>query len=125
MLRCTINLYKNGVTAVAKKLNVSEARRQFSRLIGGVSKRRTSVTITQHGKEQAALIGMAEYRELVEKARAFDLTTKIARPFTLRGSLELCCSTEDLVSEMRKIRSSWGESAQRSSDELAHKLGRK
>jgi prevent-host-death family protein len=55
-----------------KKLNVSEARRQFSSLIGGVSKRRTCIAITQHSKEQAALIGMEEYRELTEKARAFE-----------------------------------------------------
>ena len=54
-----------------KKLNVSEARRQFSRLVGGVSKRGTCIAITQHGKEQAALIGMAEYRALSEKPRPF------------------------------------------------------
>jgi len=108
-----------------KKLNVSEARRQFSRLVGGVSKRRTSVAITQHGKEQAALIGMEEYRELVEKARAFDRSIKGAKLFTLKGSLELSCSAEELVAEMRKIRSRWGESVQRSSDEMARKIARK
>ncbi len=108
-----------------KRLNVSEARRQFSRLVGGVSKRRTSVAITQHGKEQAALIGIEEYRELVEKARAFDRSIKAAKPFTLKGSLELSCSAEELVAEMRKIRSGWRDAANRSSGELVHKITRK
>ncbi|SRR5258705_8027562 len=108
-----------------KKLNVSEARRQFSRLIGAASKRRTCVAITQHGKEQAALIGMDEYRELTEKARAFDQSRKTNGPFMLKGSLELCCSAEDLTREMRKIRSRWLESTKNSTEELARKLTRK
>jgi len=108
-----------------KRLNVSEARRQFSRLIGGVNKRRSCVAITQHGKEQAALIGMAEYRELTEKARAFDQSRKANGAFVLKGSLELNCSAEELTREMRKVRSQWLESANRSTEELAAKLARK
>ena len=108
-----------------KKLNVSEARRQFTRLVGGVSKRRTCIAITQHGKEQAALIGMEEYRELTEKARAFDQSRKSNGSFMLRGSLELCCSPEDLTREMRKIRAGWRESTKNSTEELARKLARK
>ena len=108
-----------------KKLNVSEARRQFSRLVGGVSKGRTCVAITQHGKEQAALIGMDEYRELTEKARAFDQSSKANDSFSLKGSLELCCSAEELMREMGKIRSRWLESTKASTEELARKLARK
>ena len=109
---------------VQKKLNVSEARKQFSRLVGGVSKRKMSVAITQHGKERAALIGMDEYRELVRKARAFDDSKTATRPFMLKGSLRLRCSAEDLLAEMQKIRNSWKESVQQSNDELIRKLAR-
>jgi prevent-host-death family protein len=109
---------------IQKKVNLSEARKQFSRLVGGVSKRKISVAITQHGQERAALIGMDEYRELVAKARAFDDSKTATRPFTLKGSLRLCCPVEDLMAEMQKIRNSWKESVQRSSDELIRKLAR-
>ena len=108
-----------------KKMNISEASRQFSRLIGRVRKQRTCVAITHHGKEQAALIGMEEYRELTEKARAFDQSRKTNGPFMLKGSLELCCSAEDLTREMRKIRSRWLECTQNSTEKLARKLTRK
>ena len=108
-----------------KKLNVSEARRQFTRLVGGVSKGRTCIAITQHGKEQAALIGIEEYRALTEKARAFDQSRKASGSFSLKGSLELCCSADDLMREMGKIRSRWLESTKSSSEEIARKLARK
>lgn len=85
-----------------KKLNVSEARRQFSRLIGGVSRRRTCVAITQHGKEQAALIGMEEYRELIEKARAFDQSRKTNGSFMLKGSLS--CAARRRISRGKCVR---------------------
>ena len=39
-----------------KSLSVSEARKQFSRLVDGVSRERTALTIIQRGKERAALI---------------------------------------------------------------------
>ena len=108
-----------------KKLNGSEARRQFSRLVGGVSNQRGGVAITQHGKECAALIGIAEYRTLSEKAQAFDQSTDAKESFALKGSLELCCSAEDLLREMGKIRSRWSESTKRSSEEIARKLAGK
>jgi len=108
-----------------KKLSVSEARRQFSRLVGGVSRRRTCVAITQHGKEQAALIGMQEYRELTQKALAFDQSRKGTGSFTLKGSLDLCCSPQELIEEMRKIRAQWTESTKNSTEELARELARK
>lgn len=106
-------------------VSVSEARRQFSALIGRVSRRRTSVAITQHGKEKAALIGMDEYRELTEKARAFDRSSKDNQSFTLKGSLELCCTPEELLQEISEIRSQWRKSIERSSENLARDLGRK
>jgi prevent-host-death family protein len=123
---CTNILYnsKEVLPVIQKKLNVSEARKQFSRLVGGVGKRQISVAITQHGKERAALIGMDEYRELVEKARAFDDSKTAIRPFTLKGSLRLRCPAKDLVAEMQKIRNSWNESMKRSTDALIRKLAR-
>ena len=108
-----------------KTVSVSEARRQFSRLIRRVSKRRTAVTITQHGKEQATLIGMDEYRELTERARVSDRSDKAKQSFTVRGSLELCCTPEELMHEISEIRSQWRKSIERSSKELARELGRK
>jgi prevent-host-death family protein len=108
-----------------KSLSVSEARKRFGRLVEGVSRGRSPITITQHGRERAALIGIREYQELSHRARAFELSQKKAKPFTLRGSLELSCSAEELVDEMRGIRAMWAESIHRSSEEMARELARK
>lgn len=108
-----------------RKLNVSEARRQFGRLVAGVSRRRLCVAITQHGKDQAALIGMREYQELAQKARAFERSTKKTAPFKLKGSLELRCSAAELANEMRRIRARWARAIERSTEELARELARK
>lgn len=108
-----------------KSLSVSEARRQLSRLVAGASRGGSAVTITQHGREQAALIGIREYRELSQKVKAFERSQQKTKPFTLRGSLELCCSLEELEEEMRRIRSMWGESVRLSSAELAREMARK
>jgi prevent-host-death family protein len=110
---------------VAKNLSVSEARKQFGRLVDGVSRGRMALTITQHGKGRAALIGISEYQELYQKAQAYDRLKKKSKPFTVKGSLELCCSSDDLIEEMRRIRARWAESIQRSSEEMARKISRK
>jgi prevent-host-death family protein len=109
----------------AKNLSVSEARKQFSRLVDGVSRGRTALTITQHGKGRAALIGINQYHELSQKAEAYDRIKKKSKPFTVKGSLELRCSSEELIEEMRRIRARWAESIQRSSEELARERFRK
>ena len=108
-----------------KSLSVSEARKQFSRLVDGVSRGRAALTITHHGKGRAALIGIKEYQELSQKAQAYDGLKKKSKPFSVRGSLELCCSSEELVEEMRQIRARWAESIQRSSAEMAREMSRK
>ncbi len=108
-----------------KSLSVSEARKRFSRLVEGVSRGGSPVTITQHGRERAALIGIGKYQELSQKARAFERSQERAKPFTLRGSLELCCSPEELVEEMQKTRAMWAASIQRSSEEMAQAMARK
>ncbi len=105
-----------------KALSISEARKQFSHLVDGVSRGSPPVTITQHGKERAALIGIREYQELTKKAQAFDRSRKKTKPFTLRGSLELCCSPKELVDEMRRIRAMWAESIQRSFEDMAREM---
>jgi len=107
-----------------KRLSVSEARKQFSRLIAGVSRGGSRVMITQHGRERATLIGTQEYQELSRKARAFERTGRKTMRFKLEGSLELRCSAEELMEEMRKIRAMWTESIHRSSAELARELAR-
>ncbi len=109
----------------AKNLSVSEARKQFSRLVEGVSRGRTALTITQHGKGRAALIGIDQYQELYQKAQAYDRLKKKSAPFTVKGSLELRCSSEELMEEMRRIRAGWAESIQRSSEEMAREISRK
>lgn len=108
-----------------KSLSVSEAKKRFSRLVEGVIRGVSPVTITQHGRERAALIGIGEYQELSQKARAFERSRKRVNPFTLRGSLELCCSPEELVEEMRKTRDIWAASIQRLSEEIARAMARK
>jgi len=80
--------------------------------------------ITQHGRERATLIGTQEYQELSKKARAFERSGRKATRFRLEGSLEMCCSPEELIEEMRKIRAIWTESIHRSSAELARELAR-
>lgn len=109
----------------AKHLSVSDARKQFSRLVDGVSRGRTALTITQHGKGRAALIGIDEYQELSQKAQAYDRLKKRSKPFTVKGSLELRCSSEELIEEMCRIRARWAESMQRSSAEMAREQFRK
>lgn len=108
-----------------KSLSVSEARKRFSRLVEGISRGGSPVTITQHGRERAALIGIGEYQELSQKARAFERSRERVNPFTLRGSLELCCSPEELVEEMHWVRAIWAESIQWSSENLARGMTRK
>ena len=114
-----------GSPMAAKNLSISEARRQLSRLVAGVSRGGATITISQHGKEQATLLGIREYRELSQKAKAFEESQQRVKPFALKGSLELCCSLTELEAEMRKVRSLWGESVCRSSGELARKITRK
>ena len=106
-------------------LSVSEARKQFSRLVEGVGRGGSPVTITQHGRERAVIIGIREYHELSHRARAFEKSRKKARPFTLRGSLELRCSPEELIEEMDKIRALWADSIHRSSEKMAREMTRK
>ncbi len=105
-------------------LSVSEARRQLSRLLTGVSRTGLTVTITQHGKERAALMGIREYQELAKKAQAFERARSKTRPFMVKGSLELCCSPEELEEELNHIRSRWTAAAHRSATELTHELAR-
>ena len=106
-------------------LSVSEARKRLSRLIEGVGRGGSPVTITQHGREQAALIGIKEYQEMSHKAETFEKSRKKARPFTLRGSLELRCSPEELVEEMGRIRTLWTDSIHQSSEKMARAMTRK
>jgi prevent-host-death family protein len=108
-----------------KSFSVSEARKQFSRLVDGVSRGRAALRITQHGKARAALVGIKEYEELYQKAQAYERLQKKSKPFTVRGSLEIHCSSEELIEEMRQIRARWAESLQRSSEDLARELSRK
>ena len=108
-----------------KTLSVSEARKRFSRLVEGVGRGGSPVTITQHGREQAAIIGIKEYQEMSHKARAFEKSRKKARPFTLRGSMQLCCSPEELMKEMDKVRALWAYSIYRSSEKIARAMTRK
>lgn len=108
-----------------KTLSVSEARKRFSRLVEGVGRGGSPVTITQHGRERAAIIGIQEYQEMSHKARAFEKSRKKARPFTLRGSMQLCCSPEELMEEMDKVRALWADSIHRSSKIMARAMTRK
>jgi prevent-host-death family protein len=110
---------------VEKRLSISEARKRFSRLVAGVSRGGSTVTITQHGRGRAALIGIQEYQELSRKARAFERYSHKTKSFSLRGSLELRCSAEELLKEMRRVRSMWTESIHGSSTELAREMPRK
>jgi prevent-host-death family protein len=109
----------------AKSLSVSEARKQFSRLIDGVSRGQAALRITQHGKARAALVGIKEYEDLSQKAQAYERSKKKSKPFTVRGSLEIRCSSEQLIEEMRQIRARWAESIQRSSEDLARALSQR
>ncbi|HLG37909.1 MAG TPA: type II toxin-antitoxin system Phd/YefM family antitoxin [Nitrososphaera sp.] len=105
-----------------QRLSISEARRQLARLVTGVNRAGLTVTITQHGRERAALIGINKYQELSEKAQAFERAQPKTTPFTVKGSLELSCSLQELEDTMQRIRRTWAEAVHRSSTELAREL---
>jgi hypothetical protein len=68
---------------------------------------------------------VAEKEKIPQKPRALKRPRTKTTPFTLKGSLELGCSPEELEEEMQHIRSTWTEAAQQSSVELAGDLARK
>ncbi len=107
-----------------ERLSISEARKRLSRLVAGVSHGGPTVTITHHGRERAALVGIREYQELSRRA-----STRKGEPnnkrFRLKGSLQLACSPEELLEEMDRIRNAWTDSIHRSSRELAREIVRK
>jgi len=72
---------------------------------------------------QAALA--VEKEKSSQKARASARSRQKTAPFTVKGSLKLGCSPEELEEEMQRIRSTWTEAARRSSLELARELARK
>ncbi|MGH7966566.1 MAG: type II toxin-antitoxin system Phd/YefM family antitoxin [Candidatus Binatia bacterium] len=108
-----------------QRLNISEARRQLTRLVTEIHRAGSTVTITQHGKERAALIGIREYQALSKKAQAFERTQSKTRPFRVKGSLELSCSPQELEEAMQGIRRAWAEAARQSATELANELAHK
>ncbi len=116
-------MYKifKGKIALEKRLSISEARKRLSRLVVAVSRGGPMVTITQHGKERAALVGIREYQDLSRRARM----PRGDKRFKLKGSLELACSPAELIKEMDRIRNVWRDSIRRSSTELAREIGRK
>ncbi len=67
----------------------------------------------------------AEKGQAPQKPRALKRPRPQTIPFTLKGSLELCCSPAELEEEMQHIRSTWTEAARQSSVELARELARK
>jgi len=108
-----------------QRLSISEARRQLTRLVTEIHRAGSAVTITQHGKERATLIGMRAYQELSQKAHAFERMQPKAKSFRVKGSLELSCSPQELEEAMQRIRRIWAEAARQSATELANELARK
>ncbi len=108
-----------------KRLSISEARKRLGRLVAGVGRGGPMVTITQHGRERAALVGIKEYQELSRRARMRKGEPRDDKRFRLKGSLELACSPEELLEEMQRIRNVWTDSIHRSSRELAREMTRK
>lgn len=109
----------------SQRLSISEARRQLSRLVSGVGRTGKTVTITQHGREQAALISIREYHELSQKAHGFDRSQAKAHPLTVKGSLELNCSPEELEEMLLQVRRSWTEAMHQSVEEFARERAAK
>ena len=107
-----------------KCMSVSEARRQFSRLIARVSQGEGAVTITQHGKEQVTVMSTAEYETLVQKAHAFERSQDEGEPFTVRGSLELDGTPEELEEALHQVRDAWGKSTRQSAADLTREMAR-
>lgn len=103
-------------------MNVSEARRQFSRLIARVSQGKGAVTITQHGKEQVTVVSTVEYESLTQKARAFERSQDEDELFTVRGSLELAGTPEELEEALHQVRDAWGKSARQSTVDLTREM---
>lgn len=119
-----IHLRERSVMA-SQRLSISEARRQLSRLVSGVGRTGRAVTITQHGREQAALICIREYHELSQKAQGFDRSQSKTRPLTVKGSLKLNCSPEELEEALLQVRCSWAEAMHQSAEEFAREMAPK
>ncbi|MBI3801418.1 MAG: hypothetical protein HY268_31150 [Deltaproteobacteria bacterium] len=65
-----------------------------------------------------------EKEKLSRTGQTSERSRKKLAPFTVKGSLKLCGSPEELEEALRRIRRRWAEATQRSSTELARELAR-
>jgi prevent-host-death family protein len=81
-------------------MQISQARKQLSRLVERVAAGGAPIAIGRYGTERAILISVNEYRQLKNAARA-------AAPPTLEGTVTLECSPEELIAESRRLGNLW------------------
>jgi prevent-host-death family protein len=82
-------------------LRISEARKRLSQLVERVARGGAPVAIGRYGRERALLVSAEEYRRL----KTF--TPHAKPPRTLRGTLTLECSPEELIAESRRLGDFW------------------
>ena len=86
----------------AQPLQLSEARRQLSKLVERVARGGAPVTIGRYGRERAVLIGVEHYARLARKVRQ-----RSARLRTIEGTLHLTCTPAELIAESRRLGELW------------------
>jgi prevent-host-death family protein len=86
---------------MATPLRISEARKRLSQLVERVACGGAPVAIGRYGRERALLVSAEEYRRL-------KTSTRRAKPTpTLKGTLTLECSPEELIAESRRLGDFW------------------
>ena len=88
-------------------LRISEARKRLSELVERVARGGAPVAIGRYGRERALLVSAEEYRRLKTSVR------RAKPPHTLKGTLTLECSAEDLIAESRRLGDFWLASVDR------------
>jgi prevent-host-death family protein len=107
------NILVQEIAVRPRPLQIAEARRRLSALVERVARGGASVVIGRYGRERAVLMGMEEYELLTKKRKQ-----ETARPRSLRGSLELLCSPEELQAERRRLGQEWLARIDRLADRL-------
>jgi prevent-host-death family protein len=88
----------------AKKLNVTEARRQFCQIVAEqeVTGALQYIEVTHRGKPVVVIVGIDRFRELLRKAEAFDSLRGQELP-EIEGSLRIVGDLEEGSQETARM----------------------
>jgi prevent-host-death family protein len=106
----TTLLYKNRMAR--NPIQISEARKNLSRLVERVANGGGPIAIGKYGEERALLVSPVEYRRLK------NANGRTPRRRTLEGLFELTCTPEELMEESRRLGDLWVASLERTEQQL-------